>query len=230
MKICIFSGSRSEYGLLKKIILDLQNDRFFKTDFIVSGSHLEKDYGLTIGGGYQNTGATGDFVGSVDDVRVWKVGLSDEEVAFLYNDQNTTCSRSDFIFSSLNTNIVSVTGTNTAFITGSGDSVIQVTLPDDGNYNSATATFSLEVSKGDPIISHGDLSKNYGESFTLTTSSTSDANVIYTITDTSIATVSGSTVTTKGAGSTTILLNQLELDSIMKIVFFLKKRTMTYKD
>ena len=169
-----------------------------------------KDYGLTIGGGYQNTGATGDFVGSVDDVRVWKVGLSDEEVAFLYNDQNTTCSRSDFIFSSLNTNIVSVTGTNTAFITGSGDSVIQVTLPDDGNYNSATATFSLEVSKGDPIISHRDLSKNYGESFTLTTSSTSDANVIYTITDTSIATVSGSTVTTKGAGSTTILVNQLE--------------------
>ena len=169
-----------------------------------------KDYGLTIGGGYQNTGATGDFVGSVDDVRVWKVGLSDEEVAFLYNDQNTTCSRSDFIFSSLNTNIVSVTGTNTAFITGSGDSVIQVTLPDNGNYNSATATFSLEVSKGDPIISHGDLSKNYGESFTLTTSSTSDANVIYTITDTSIATVSGSTVTTKGAGSTTILVNQLE--------------------
>ncbi len=169
-----------------------------------------KDYGLTIGGGYQNTGATGDFIGSVDDVRVWKVGLSDEEVAFLYNDQNTTCSRSDFIFSSLNTNIVSVTGTNTAFITGSGDSVIQVTLPDNGNYNSSTATFSLAVSKGDPIISHGDLSKNYGESFTLTTSSTSDANVIYTITDTSIATVSGSTVTTKGAGSTTILVNQLE--------------------
>ena len=169
-----------------------------------------KDYGLTIGGGYQNTGATGDFIGSVDDVRVWKVGLSDEEVAFLYNDQNTTCSRSDFIFTSLNTNIVSVTGTNTAFITGSGDSVIQVTLPDDGNYNSATATFSLAVSKGDPIISHGDLSENYGESFTLTTSSTSDANVIYTITDTSIATVSGSTVTTKGAGSTTILVNQLE--------------------
>ena len=97
-----------------------------------------------------------------------------------------------------------------AFPNGYGDSVIQVTLPDDGNYNSATATFSLEVSKGDPIISHGDLSKNYGESFTLTTSSTSDANVIYTITDTSIATVSGSTVTTKGAGSTTILVNQLE--------------------
>ena len=67
------------------------------------------------------------------------------------------------LFYSLNTNIVSLTGTNTAFVTGSGDSFIQVTLPDDGNYNKPT--FSLEVSKGDPIISHGDLSKNYGESF-----------------------------------------------------------------
>ena len=53
------------------------------------------------------------------------------------------------------------------------------------------ATFSLEVSKGDPIISHGDLSKNYGESFTLTTSSTSDANIIYSITLLVTKTVSG---------------------------------------
>ena len=122
----------------------------------------------------------------------------------------SSCNRSDFIFTSLNTNVVSVTGTNTALISNSGDSVIQVTLPEDGNYNSATATFSLKVSKGDPIVIQDDLTKNYGESFTLTTSSTSDANIIYTITDTSIATVSGSIVTTKGAGSTTILVTQLE--------------------
>ena len=75
-----------------------------------------------------------------------------------------------------------MTGTNTALISNSGDSVIQVTLPEDGNYNSATATFSLKVSKGDPIVTQDDLTKNYGESFTLTTSSTSDANIIYTIT------------------------------------------------
>jgi gliding motility-associated-like protein len=122
----------------------------------------------------------------------------------------SSCNRSDFIFTSLNTNVVSMTGTNTALISNSGDSVIQVTLPEDGNYNSATATFSLKVSKGDPIVTQDDLTKNYGESFTLTTSSTSDANLIYTITDTGIATVSGSVVTTKGAGSTTILVNQLE--------------------
>ncbi len=48
MRICIFSGSRSEYGLLKKIIFDLQNDSFFKTDFLVSGSHLEKNFGYSI--------------------------------------------------------------------------------------------------------------------------------------------------------------------------------------
>ena len=48
MRICIFSGSRSEYGLLKKIILDLQNDNYFKTDFLVSGSHLEKNFGFSL--------------------------------------------------------------------------------------------------------------------------------------------------------------------------------------
>ncbi len=48
MRICIFSGSRSEYGLLKKIIQDLKKDNFFKVDFIVSGSHLEKNFGYSI--------------------------------------------------------------------------------------------------------------------------------------------------------------------------------------
>ena len=48
MKICIFSGSRSEYGLLKKLLKLLFRDKFFKVDFIVSGSHLSKKYGESV--------------------------------------------------------------------------------------------------------------------------------------------------------------------------------------
>jgi len=48
MNICIFSGSRSEYGLLKILIKLLSKDKYFKTDLIVSGSHLSKKYGFSI--------------------------------------------------------------------------------------------------------------------------------------------------------------------------------------
>ena len=48
MKICLFSGSRSEYGLLKKLIILLNNDKYFKTDLIISGSHLSKKYGFSV--------------------------------------------------------------------------------------------------------------------------------------------------------------------------------------
>ena len=48
MKICMFSGSRSEYGLLKKLIQLLLKDKFFKTDLIISGSHLSKKHGFSV--------------------------------------------------------------------------------------------------------------------------------------------------------------------------------------
>jgi UDP-hydrolysing UDP-N-acetyl-D-glucosamine 2-epimerase len=48
MKVCVFSGSRSEYGLLKELLKLLFKDSFFKTDLIVSGSHLSKKYGLSV--------------------------------------------------------------------------------------------------------------------------------------------------------------------------------------
>jgi len=48
MKVCVFSGSRSEYGLLKNLLKIFNNDKFFKTDFIVSGSHLSKKHGLSV--------------------------------------------------------------------------------------------------------------------------------------------------------------------------------------
>ena len=48
MKVCVFSGSRSEYGLLKNLLRIFNKDKFFKIDFIVSGSHLSKKHGLSV--------------------------------------------------------------------------------------------------------------------------------------------------------------------------------------
>ncbi|MAS29921.1 MAG: hypothetical protein CMC44_04825, partial [Flavobacteriaceae bacterium] len=171
-----------------------------------------KTYGLTIGGGYQNTGGIGAFNGSVDDVALWKTGLTDEEVAAFYANQKSECENTggSFTYTSLDPSIVSITGGDTASIKGSGVATIEATLVEDANYNSATATFTITVSKGNSTPTISDELRNYGDAdFTLTTSTTSTGNIVYTVSDTSVATVSGSTVHIEGAGSTTIFVTVL---------------------
>ena len=48
LKICIFSGNRAEYGLLKPIIEKISLNRKFSITFIISGAHLDKEYGATV--------------------------------------------------------------------------------------------------------------------------------------------------------------------------------------
>lgn len=47
-KICIVSSTRADFGILCGIIKSLQNEKKFDTKLILTGSHLEKKYGLTI--------------------------------------------------------------------------------------------------------------------------------------------------------------------------------------
>ena len=46
-KICVFTGTRAEYGLLYNLIKKLKSDNFFKLQIIVSGSHTQKKFGFT---------------------------------------------------------------------------------------------------------------------------------------------------------------------------------------
>ena len=48
MKICVITGSRSEFDLLKNLILEIKKDKYFKLEFLVTGSHLSKFFGKTI--------------------------------------------------------------------------------------------------------------------------------------------------------------------------------------
>lgn len=46
-KVCIVSGSRAEYDLLKPIIIKLENDTDIDCSFVITGSHLDSLFGGT---------------------------------------------------------------------------------------------------------------------------------------------------------------------------------------
>jgi len=46
-KICIVTGSRAEYGLLKPLMVKIKEDNNFILQTVVTGTHLSKDFGLT---------------------------------------------------------------------------------------------------------------------------------------------------------------------------------------
>ena len=47
-RICVITGSRAEYGLLRKLIDQIEKDNTLKLQLLVTGSHLETKYGYTI--------------------------------------------------------------------------------------------------------------------------------------------------------------------------------------
>ena len=47
MKICVFTGARAEYGLLKPVLDEIRNDTHFELQLLVTGMHLSTEFGLT---------------------------------------------------------------------------------------------------------------------------------------------------------------------------------------
>lgn len=46
-KVCIFTGGRAEYGLLRPLLQELKNDPNIELQLLVSGMHLSPEFGLT---------------------------------------------------------------------------------------------------------------------------------------------------------------------------------------
>lgn len=46
-KICVFTGTRAEYGLLKPLMDEVKNDPDLELQILVSGMHLSPEFGLT---------------------------------------------------------------------------------------------------------------------------------------------------------------------------------------
>ena len=47
-RICVVTGSRAEYGLLKNLLFLIKKENSFRLQLIVTGSHLSKKHGLTV--------------------------------------------------------------------------------------------------------------------------------------------------------------------------------------
>ena len=47
MRVCVFSGSRAEFGLLAPLIECLQNSKTIELKLLISGSHLSDYHGYT---------------------------------------------------------------------------------------------------------------------------------------------------------------------------------------
>lgn len=47
-KICVVTGTRAEYGLLRRIIKEIELDNYLELQLIVTGMHLSSEFGYTI--------------------------------------------------------------------------------------------------------------------------------------------------------------------------------------
>ena len=46
-KICVFTGTRAEYGLLKPLMEEIKKDKDLELQIMASGMHLSPEFGLT---------------------------------------------------------------------------------------------------------------------------------------------------------------------------------------
>ena len=57
-KVCVFTGTRAEYGLLRPLLIKLSSDSRIKLQLVVSGMHLSEKFGLT----YKEIESDGFFI------------------------------------------------------------------------------------------------------------------------------------------------------------------------
>lgn len=116
-------------------------------------------------------------------------------------------------FSSSNTSVISISG-STASIAGSGTSIITASQAGNENYHPAADVSRdqvvLNTTLSDQTITFGSIAgKTYGDApFTLNGTASSGLALSYSSSNTAVATVSGSTVTLRGAGNAVITATQ----------------------
>ena len=128
----------------------------------------------------------------------------------VFNLAAVSSSTGGFSYQVSDNTIASISATGSVTIVGAGITSIVIDQAGDLNFLTVSKTITLYVLKADPIISASNIiSKTFGDpDFNLTATSSSTGLFSYTISDTSIASVSSNTVTIAGAGTTTILINQ----------------------
>jgi len=73
-KICVVTGTRAEYGLLKHLMRGIQNSKKLELQIIVTGMHLSKKFGYTINEILDETGEIKENTKQIDlnfDLPAW---------------------------------------------------------------------------------------------------------------------------------------------------------------
>lgn len=127
-----------------------------------------------------------------------------------FNLTATASSNLSVSYTSSNINVATING-STVTIVGAGTTIITATQSGDGAYNpAASVQQSLVVSKADQTITFSSLVPrmlNDG-SFQLSATASSGLAVLFSSSNTSVATISGTTVTLVSPGTTTITASQ----------------------
>jgi hypothetical protein len=133
---------------------------------------------------------------------------------FVLTDPSSNNTEVEFQYASSNTSVATISG-KTVTIVGAGDTIITVSQPENSNFTAGSISVSLGGKKRTTIISslYVPTTKKYGDApFQLTDPSSNNTEVAfqYTSSNTSVATISGKTVSIVGAGDTIITLSQAE--------------------
>jgi len=130
-----------------------------------------------------------------------------------FNLTATSSSTGAFTFTISDTTLASISGSTVSIVTA-GITIATVSQTADSKYLAATATMTLIINKANPTIVFNDVTKNFGDvDFDLIASSNSSGIFSFTVSDTSVASVSSSTITIIGGGSTIVTLNQAEVNN-----------------
>ena len=135
------------------------------------------------------------------------------EIIKNYGDSNftpsvTTSSTGNKTFGVSDTSIASSLGSSLS-IAGVGQTNVTVNIGESENYLSISGSTTMTVNIGNPTIIFNDITKTFGDTdFNISATSNSSGAMTYSITDSSVATISGNTIIIFGGGSTVVTVNQ----------------------
>lgn len=120
----------------------------------------------------------------------------------------TSDSPGTFTYSTDDVSVATVAGT-TVTIVGVGSTTITAIQAAAGAYTSGSVTTTLSIARATPNLVFDAITKTYGDaSFALSVTSTSPASFTYTSGSSTIALITGETVTIVGAGTATLTASQ----------------------
>ena len=101
MKICVITGSRSEFDLLKNLIIEIKKDNFFDLKLLVTGAHLSKYFGETIKYIKKN---------KLKIDKIIDVGIKNDDISSISNSFSIGIKKFSYIFNKINPDAILILG------------------------------------------------------------------------------------------------------------------------